>query len=116
MSPTKGCPFCALELDVEKHVASNRYVFVVASEDPKAETHLLVIPRRHVESLNDAWTTEVVQLHQKIVQTMKDRGLAEGYRVIVNVGEGGKQKVPHLHYHVLAGPEVLEDGFARGVE
>jgi len=114
---SEPCAFCELELDESAHVAANRWVFVVESSDPKAETHLLVIPRRHIASLNEAPQDILFALLDKLRQVARERGIASaGYRVVVNVGEGGKQKVPHLHLHLLAGPEVLTEGFSGTVE
>jgi histidine triad (HIT) family protein len=106
--------FCELAGDAAKHVAGNRYVFVVESADPQAETHLLVAPRDHVASLATASQGTILMLVDKLRHVATERGL-EGYRVVVNVGAAGKQRVPHLHLHLLAGPEVLEEGFTRRV-
>lgn len=112
-----GCVFCELMEDPSAFADSNRRVLVVKDSNPKAETHLLVIPRQHVERLDEATIDTLAAMHMMVKKVVRDRGLDKsGYRLIVNVGEGGKQKVPHLHFHVLAGPEVLADGFARGVE
>lgn len=114
-SPSERCVFCELAETTRENPASNRAVFVVEDRNPKAEVHLLVIPRKHVETLNDAELPLLAALMQKAREVGQEAG-PNGYRVIVNVGAEGKQKVPHLHVHVLAGPEVMADGFARGVE
>lgn len=108
------CAFCEIARSKDGIVASNRAVFVVEDANPKAKTHLLVVPWTHVERLDAAEPALVIAIHWMIRKLAHERGL-EGYRVVVNVGEAGKQTVPHLHFHMLAGPEVVEPGFARSV-
>jgi histidine triad (HIT) family protein len=82
---------------------------VVAFEDinPQAPTHLLVIPRDHIESVNDLGD-EHAEIAGKIMNACREiaesNGFAEaGYRVVINCGADGGQVVPHLHAHLLAG-------------
>ncbi len=72
---------------------------------PKADTHLLVLPERHVSSfreISDFPAEEAKRMLDFIAETAKEVGL-EDYRVVVNVGEGAGQTVFHLHWHVLGG-------------
>ena len=73
---------------------------------PQAPTHLLVIPRKEIPSL-DALEDEdqalVGHLHLVIRNLARERGLDNGYRVVVNCGADGGQTVDHLHFHLLAG-------------
>ena len=72
---------------------------------PKADTHLLVLPQRHVSSLreiSDFPAEESKRMLEFVAETAKQEGL-DDYRVIVNVGEGAGQTVFHLHWHVLGG-------------
>ena len=78
-----------------------------ADIDPKAPTHLLVIPRRHVSGLNDLGDGDA-DLAGRLVLTATRvaaaAGLAEtGYRFVINCGQDGCQTVPHLHLHILGG-------------
>jgi histidine triad (HIT) family protein len=78
---------------------------------PKAPTHLLVIPERHVETFRDIADFGPEETHAMlrfIAQTARDAGL-EDYRVVVNVGRGGGQTIFHLHWHVLGGRTMSED-------
>ncbi len=80
---------------------------VVAIRDiaPKAPTHLLVIPERHVDSFRDVEQfppDEAKAMLDFASRTARDAGL-EDYRVIVNVGAGAGQTVFHLHWHILGG-------------
>jgi histidine triad (HIT) family protein len=73
--------------------------------NPRAETHLLVIPERHVETfreVGDVPAEEAKQMLEFVAQTAREAGL-EDYRVVVNVGPGGGQTIFHLHWHVLGG-------------
>ena len=72
---------------------------------PKADTHLLVIPERHVETLRDVAAfppEEAKRMLEFVAETAREAGL-EDYRVVVNVGPGGGQTIFHLHWHVLGG-------------
>lgn len=78
--------------------------------DPKAPVHLLVIPRKHIATLNDL-SEEDVDLIGRIMfvakRLGKDRGIdEEGYRVVVNCNRGGGQAVFHLHAHILGGRQL----------
>jgi histidine triad (HIT) family protein len=75
---------------------------------PKAETHLLVLPARHVDTLRDVSVfpdEEAARMLRFVAETADKAGL-DDYRVIVNVGRGGGQTVFHLHWHVLGGPSL----------
>jgi histidine triad (HIT) family protein len=80
--------------------------------DPKAETHLLVLPVRHIDTFRDVGVLpddEAARMLRFVAETAAVAGL-EDYRVIVNVGPGGGQTVFHLHWHVLGGGSL--PGFA----
>lgn len=73
--------------------------------DPKAPTHVLVIPRAHVASLNEATDAALVgKLSLLAAEIAAKEGLAErGYRTVVNTGPDAGQTVFHLHLHLLGG-------------
>ena len=77
--------------------------------EPKAPTHILVIPKQHIHSA-DAVTAEnsalVAHIFTVIPGIMKEQGVTGGYRIITNAGPDAGQTVPHLHFHVLAGVEM----------
>ena len=74
--------------------------------NPQAPTHILVIPREHIESLDET-TEPQVELLGRIQLLVKrlagEEDLDDGYRVVVNTGPAGGQSVNHLHYHLLGG-------------
>ena len=111
--PTVNCLFCK----IARHEAPAKYVHeddsVVAFEDirPRAPTHLIVIPRRHIESLNDLSSQDepiIGHLHSVAVTLARERGLDQsGYRVVINTGRNAGQSVFHIHLHLLGGRPML---------
>ena len=98
------CLFCRLYREGD-HVRSARGFVAVKDINPRAETHLLVIPERLVETYRDIRefpAEEAQQMLEFIADTAREAGL-EDYRVVVNVGPGGGQTIFHLHWHVLGG-------------
>ena len=99
-----NCLFCTLFREGE-HVAAAEGVVAIRDIAPRAPTHLLVIPERHVESLRDVAdfsAEEAKRMLDFIAATAANEGL-DYYRVIVNVGAGAGQTVFHLHWHILGG-------------
>ena len=75
--------------------------------NPQAPVHILVIPKRHIPSL-DQLTEDDLPLVGRMVavatRLAKEEGIAEsGYRLVINCGREGGQVVPHLHLHVIGG-------------
>lgn len=106
---TKDCLFCRI---LAKEIPSKTVYEdeqAVAFEDinPQAPTHILVVPRRHIASLNDVAAEDaplVGYLHLVAAKLARERGIAEsGYRTVLNNGRGAGQSVFHLHLHLLGG-------------
>lgn len=73
--------------------------------NPLAETHLLVLPQRHVDTFREVASFpdgEAARMLRFVAETARAAGL-EDYRVLVNVGRGAGQTIFHLHWHVLGG-------------
>ncbi len=73
---------------------------------PKAEVHLLAIPREHIESLNgldESHDALIAHMMRQLPRLAKGQGLESGFRTIINTGPGGGQVVFHLHIHLLGG-------------
>ncbi len=103
------CIFCKIARgDVPADVVhSDDDVVAFRDANPQAPTHLLVIPREHVPSLDHAEPAHVGLLGS-LLSTARTLARAEGiaddgYRTVVNVGADGGQTVHHLHLHVLGG-------------
>jgi len=103
------CPFCRIaagEIEVDSVYEDDR---VVAFNDinPQAPTHVLIIPRAHIATVNDLTPAEhelVGRLYTVAAQIAVMRGCADsGYRLVVNCNRDGGQSVYHLHLHLLAG-------------
>ena len=75
--------------------------------DPKAPFHVLIIPRRHISTLNDVQQGDealVGSLITRAARIAKDHGHAQhGYRTVINCNRGAGQTVFHIHLHLLAG-------------
>jgi len=98
------CLFCQLYHDGDHVVTAPGFV-AIRDINPKAETHLLVIPERHVDTFHDVGrfpADEVQRMLAFIAEAARHEGL-EDYRVVVNVGKGAGQTIFHLHWHVLGG-------------
>ena len=101
---SSDCLFCRLYAEGE-HVRKAAGFVAVKDINPRAETHLLVIPERHVETFRDVGEfpdDEAKRMLQFVAETAREVGL-EDYRVVVNVGSGGGQTIFHLHWHILGG-------------
>ena len=98
------CLFCRLVREGDHVHAADGFV-AIRDILPKAPTHLLVLPERHVDSFREVDEfpdEEAARMLRFVAETARREGL-DDYRVIVNVGPGGGQTVFHLHWHVLGG-------------
>ena len=103
-SPPEDCLFCKLVAEGDHVHATDGFV-AVPDINPLAETHLLVLPERHVDTFRDVAAfppEEAARMLQFVADTARAAGL-EDYRVLVNVGRGAGQTIFHLHWHVLGG-------------
>ena len=99
-----GCLFCTLVREGD-HVARADGFAAIRDINPQAETHLLVLPERHVDTFREVGAfppEEAKRMLDFIAETARGAAL-EDYRVLVNVGSGGGQTIFHLHWHVLGG-------------
>ncbi len=77
--------------------------------NPQAPVHLLIIPKRHIESLADIQVDHGGLLASILLTAKalaKKYDLTDGYRVVANTGNAGGQTVPHLHFHLLGGRDL----------
>ncbi len=78
---------------------------------PQAPTHILIIPRAHVDSLDKADHSDAVTLGHLLIAAAgiaRDQGFADdGYRVVINTNADGGQTVFHLHLHLLGGRQFV---------
>ena len=102
-----NCLFCQIAAGEipSQIVHQDEHVIAFKDRSPRAPLHVLVIPRRHVDSLREATDPELVgRVALAAAKVAQDAGFGErGFRVVANTGPEAGQTVPHLHFHVLAG-------------
>ena len=103
------CLFCRIiqgEIPSEK-IYEDEFVYAFRDIDPKAPTHVLIVPKKHISSVNELDEEDTALLGNvfKAVQAIVvDEGIDQtGYRVVVNTLSDGGQTVAHLHFHLLGG-------------
>lgn len=78
--------------------------------NPQAPTHVLVIPKRHIATINDTHDEDAQLLGNMVLRAKKlaqAEGLSEeGYRLVFNINSGGGQEVYHIHLHLLGGRQM----------
>ena len=106
---TSQCLFCRIaEGEIPStQVYADDDVYAFRDISPAAPQHILVIPRKHITSLNDASDEDQALLGKLLLSARKiaaQEGFAEdGFRTVINTGEMGGQTVFHIHVHVLSG-------------
>ncbi len=107
-----SCIFCniAAGLSPARILYQDSQVVAFHNIRPLAPVHLLVAPRQHIESLNQASPQDEALLgHMLLVtrQLAQQEGIAQsGYRLVINTGPDGGQTVFHLHLHILGGRRI----------
>jgi histidine triad (HIT) family protein len=99
------CKIAAKEIP-SKVVYEDDDVFAFEDIGPQAPTHVLIIPRKHFASLGEATPEDQAilgKLQLVAAELARKLKLANGYRTVVNTGEGAGQSVFHLHLHLLGG-------------
>lgn len=109
MDPCIFCKIVAKEIPAA-FVYEDEWVVAFADIHPMAPQHYLIIPRRHLASVNEAAAENAAELGRLFVAARaiaQSRGFAEnGYRLVINTGADAGQAVGHLHLHLLAGREM----------
>ena len=106
-----NCLFCKIiagEIPSTK-VYEDETVYAFRDINPQAPTHILVIPKVHLSSVNDVTAENsavVAHIFEVIPQIAAAEGLTGGYRVVSNCGADAGQTVHHLHFHILGGKEL----------
>jgi histidine triad (HIT) family protein len=105
----EGCLFCRIAAGTIPADRVHEDDLVVAFRDiaPRAPTHILLIPRRHIASAADLTETDgplLGRLFGVAAGLARSEGIADGgYRLVSNVGRWGGQTVDHLHVHLMGG-------------
>lgn len=108
------CIFCKIangEIDSKK-VYEDDFVFAFYDLHPMAPVHVLIIPKKHIVSVNDFTEndSEIMKsmfLAAKLIS--KDLGFSDqGYKLLIRTGKDGGQEIPHLHMHLLGGGRLAD--------
>src|ERR1700743_2993382 len=89
-----------------KRVDEDALCLCFADINPQAPTHLLIIPKEHIASQAETEASHAALLGHLMARAAaiaKERGLSNGFRVVINTGADGGQTVNHLHLHLLGG-------------
>ena len=103
------CLFCKIVAGEipSTQVADDDLAIAIRDINPRAPTHVLVLPRDHIRSaaeLTDADAALLGRMFAMAAELARSEGIAEGgYRIVTNVGTWGGQTVDHLHFHLMGG-------------
>lgn len=103
-----SCLFCRIiegEIPATK-VYEDESCIAFRDINPQAPTHVLVIPRKHIASIKDMTVDDETLLGHVLMvcgEVAKQENLEDGFRTVINTGEGVGQSVFHIHAHVLGG-------------
>ena len=102
------CLFCKIiegKIPAKKIYEDDK-TFVIEDINPQAPTHVLILPKKHIEGVNTAKPedAEIIGYCQLVAAKLgRERGIEDGYRTVYNVGPKSGQSVFHLHLHLLGG-------------
>ena len=99
------CKIAAKQIPAEI-VYEDPDIFAFEDIGPQAPTHLLICPRKHIASLQDANEQDQITLGKLQIiaaRLAREKNLAKGYRTVINTGPDAGQSVSHLHLHLLGG-------------
>lgn len=105
------CLFCKIiKGDIPStKVYEDELVYAFRDINPQAPTHILVIPKNHIDSVNgitEENSPVVAHIFEVIPKIAAAEGLTGGYRVVSNCGADAGQTVFHLHFHILGGKQL----------
>lgn len=110
MSDCLFCKIAAKNIPSEI-VYEDETLIAIKDINPSAPVHVLLIPKKHIVSLNDIGTADeslLGHIQLTAAQIAREQNVAaDGYRLVNNCGTMGGQEVMHLHYHLLGGREML---------
>lgn len=107
MAESRSCIFCRIargEIPA-KMVANGKDIMAFRDLSPQAPVHILVVPKKHVASLDDSNDSDLLGRMMSLAAAIaRQEGIAKsGYRTVINTGKDGGQSVDHLHIHLLGG-------------
>ena len=105
----EDCLFCKIAAGIipSKKAYEDDEVVAFYDIDPQAPVHVLVIPKRHIQSAHHVCAEDsvtVMAMFAAAQRVAEELGIAAGgYRIVTNIGADAGQSVPHLHFHILGG-------------
>jgi len=115
MSHDPNCVFCKIvagQIPSRKAYEDDE-LLVFHDIAPWAPVHLLLIPKEHVPTmyeLEDRHTALLGRMLSMAPKLMREHGVTNGFRTLINTGPDGRQEVPHFHVHVMGGPRPWAKG------
>ena len=102
-----SCIFCRIargEIPTQM-VANNKEIAAFKDLNPQAPVHILIIPKKHIRSLDDATDSDLLGRMMALAAAIarQEKIAKSGYRTVINTGADGGQSVDHLHIHLLGG-------------
>lgn len=115
MNADPNCIFCKIVAGQIPSKKAYEDDDILAFHDihPWAPVHILIIPKRHIASMVDVGPDDAALLGKMMAispRLMKELGVTNGYRHVINTGRDGLQEVPHVHLHVMGGPRPWMKG------
>ena len=109
------CVFCKIakkEIPADV-IYEDTEILAFKDDSPVAPVHILVIPKKHIETVNDLTEDDIDLVGRLILiakKIAKEQGIAdEGYKLLFRVGKYGGQEVPHIHLHLIGGARLYEE-------
>ena len=115
MSSDPACIFCKIVAGQIPSKKAYEDAELLAFHDihPWAPVHVLIVPKQHIATLSDIAPEHEALLGHMLVlapKLMRELGVINGYRTLINTGRDGGQEVYHLHMHVMGGPRPWAKG------
>ena len=107
-----NCLFCKIvrgEIPGRK-VYEDEEILAFHDIQPVAPVHFMLVPKKHIASLYEVTQDDAPVMGRILAlagRLAREQGAGDGFRMIVNTGRVGRQEVPHIHVHVIGGPEPL---------
>ncbi len=102
------CLFCKIikgEIPSKK-VYEDNHTYAFEDLNPQAPTHVLIVPKKHIRGLREGTSEDariIGRCHLAAAHIARERGIEDGYRTVLNVGQRAGQSVFHLHVHLIGG-------------
>ena len=115
MTADPDCIFCRIVAGLipARKVHEDEHMVALHDINPWAPVHILLVPRLHLVSMDDVGPQHAGLIGHMLAQSprlMRELGVSNGFRHVINTGRDGRQEVMHLHIHVMGGPRPWSKG------